>query len=193
VSILTTSLRPDAGRATVGGLDVVTQAAQVRRVIGLAGQFAAVDANLTGRENLALIGRLSRLGRSQARVRAGELLDRFGLAAAAGRLVRGYSGGMRRRLDVAAALLHRPPVLFIVEPTAGLDPESRFALWDTVRDLASSGTTVLLTTQYLEEADALVDRVMIICAGRVADSATALASRSGRRPVPASSRPCCAR
>ena len=172
VSILTTSLRPDAGRATVGGLDVVTQAAQVRRVIGLAGQFAAVDANLTGRENLALIGRLSRLSRSQARARAGELLDRFGLTTAAGRLVRGYSGGMRRRLDVAAALLHRPPVLFLDEPTAGLDPESRFALWDTVRDLARSGTTVLLTTQYLEEADALADRVMIISAGRVADSGT---------------------
>jgi ABC-2 type transport system ATP-binding protein len=112
VSILATALRPDAGHATVGGLDVVRQAAQVRRVIGLAGQFAAVDPNLTGRENLALIGRLSRVGRRQARARAEELLDRFGLTAAAGRLVRGYSGGMRRRLDVAAALLHRPAVLF---------------------------------------------------------------------------------
>jgi ABC-2 type transport system ATP-binding protein len=172
VSILTTSLRPDAGRGCVGGLDVVRQAAQVRRVIGLAGQFAAVDPNLTGRENLALIGRLSRLGRRQARVRASELLDSFGLTAAAGRLVRGYSGGMRRRLDVAAALLHRPQVLFLDEPTAGLDPESRFALWDSVRDLTRSGTTVLLTTQYLEEADALADRVVIISAGRLADTGT---------------------
>jgi len=172
VSILATSLRPDAGRATVCGLDVVTQAAQVRRVIGLAGQFAAVDPNLTGRENLRLIGRLSRVGRAQARARADELLDRFGLAAAAGRLVRGYSGGMRRRLDVAAALLHRPAVLFLDEPTTGLDPESRFALWDSVRDLARSGTTVLLTTQYLDEADALADRVVIISAGRVADTGT---------------------
>jgi ABC-2 type transport system ATP-binding protein len=170
ISILATSLRPDAGSATVGGLDVVTEAAQVRRIIGLAGQFAAVDPNLTGRENLRLIGRLSRVGRREARARAGELLESFGLNAAADRLVRGYSGGMRRRLDVAAALLHRPAVLFLDEPTAGLDPESRFALWDSVRDLASSGTTVLLTTQYLEEADALADQVMIISAGRVADN-----------------------
>jgi daunorubicin resistance ABC transporter ATP-binding subunit len=172
VSILTTSLRPDAGRATVAGLDVVTEAARVRRVIGLAGQFAAVDPNLTGRENLRLIGRLSRLGHRQARVRADELLGSFGLNTAADRLVRGYSGGMRRRLDVAAALLHRPEVLFLDEPTTGLDPESRFALWDSVRDLAGSGTTVLLTTQYLEEADALADQVMIISAGRVADTGT---------------------
>jgi len=172
VSILATSLRPDGGRATVAGLDVVTDAARVRRVIGLAGQFAAVDPNLTGRENLRLIGRLSRLGRRQARARAGELLDSFGLSGAADRLVRGYSGGMRRRLDVAAALLHRPEVLFLDEPTTGLDPESRFALWDSVRDLAGSGTTVLLTTQYLEEADALADQVVIISAGRVADTGT---------------------
>jgi ABC-2 type transport system ATP-binding protein len=172
VSILATSLRPDAGRATAGGLDVVAQAARVRRVIGRAGQFAAVDPNLTGRENLALTGRLSRAGRRQARVRAEELLDGFGLNAAAGRLVRGYPGGMPRRLDVAAALLHRPAVLFLDEPTAGLDPESRFALWDAVRDLARSGTTVLLTTQYLEEADALADQVVIISAGRVADTGT---------------------
>jgi daunorubicin resistance ABC transporter ATP-binding subunit len=182
VSILATSLRPDAGRATVGGLDVVTQAARVRRVIGLAGQFAAVDPNLTGRENLRLIGRLSRVGRAQARIRADELLNSFGLTEAAGRLVRGYSGGMRRRLDVAAALLHRPAVLFLDEPTTGLDPESRFALWDSVRDLARSGTTVLLTTQYLEEADALADRVAIISAGRVAETGTPaeLKARFGR-------------
>jgi daunorubicin resistance ABC transporter ATP-binding subunit len=172
VSILATALRPDAGRATVGGLDVVTEAARVRRVIGLAGQFAAVDPNLTGRENLRLIGRLSRMSRGQARARADELLDRFGLSAAAGRLVRGYSGGMRRRLDVAAALLHQPAVLFLDEPTTGLDPESRFALWDSVRDLARSGTTVLLTTQYLEEADALAGQVAIISAGRVTDTGT---------------------
>jgi ABC-2 type transport system ATP-binding protein len=172
VSILSTALRPDAGRATIGGLDVVADAARVRRVIGFAGQFAAVDPNLTGRENLTLIGRLSRLGRAQARVRAGELLDSFGLTAAADRLVRTYSGGMRRRLDLAAALLHRPPVLFLDEPTTGLDPESRFALWDSVRDLARSGTTVLLTTQYLEEADTLADQVVIISAGKVADTGT---------------------
>ena len=172
VSILATSMRPDAGRATVGGLDVVTQAARVRRIIGLAGQFAAVDLNLTGRENLRLIGRLSQAGRGRAQARTDELLDSFGLNAAADRLVRGYSGGMRRRLDVAAALLHRPAVLFLDEPTTGLDPESRFALWGSVRDLARSGTTVLLTTQYLEEADALADQVVIISAGRVADTGT---------------------
>ena len=172
VSILSTALRPDAGRATIGGLDVVADAARVRRVIGFAGQFAAVDPNLTGRENLTLIGRLSRLGRAQARVRAGELLGSFGLTAAADRLVRTYSGGMRRRLDLAAALLHRPPVLFLDEPTTGLDPESRFALWDSVRDLSLSGTTVLLTTQYLEEADTLADQVVIISAGKVADTGT---------------------
>jgi ABC-2 type transport system ATP-binding protein len=172
VSILSTSLRPDGGQAAVRGLDVVADAARVRRVIGFAGQFAAVDPNLTGRENLTLIGRLSRLGRRQSRVRAGELLDSFGLSAAADRLARTYSGGMRRRLDVAAALLHRPPVLFLDEPTTGLDPESRFALWETIRDLAGSGTAVLLTTQYLEEADALADQIVIISAGRVADTGT---------------------
>src|SRR5215468_3220661 len=172
VSILSTALRQDSGRATVLGLDVAADPARVRRVIGFAGQFAAVDPNLTGRENLTLIGRLSRVGRRRARVRADELLDGFGLSAAAGRLVRTYSGGMRRRLDVAAALVHQPPVLFLDEPTTGLDPESRFALWDSVRDLARSGTTVLLTTQYLEEADALADQVVIISAGRVADTGT---------------------
>src|SRR5215472_16987020 len=172
VSILSTALRPDAGRASVLGLDVVADAARVRQVIGLAGQFAAVDPNLTGRENLRLIGRLSRVGRERARVRADELLEEFGLSAAAGRLVRTYSGGMRRRLDVAAALLHRPPVLFLDEPTTGLDPESRFALWDAVRALSRTGTTVLLTTQYLEEADALADQIVIISGGRVADTGT---------------------
>src|SRR5580700_5918679 len=172
ISILSTALRPDAGHATVCGLDVVGEAARVRRVIGLAGQFAAVDPNLTGRENLVLIGRLSRVGRRQARARADELLDSSGLVTAADRLARTYSGGMRRRLDVAAALLHRPPVLFLDEPTTGLDPESRFALWGSVRELAQAGTTVLLTTQYLEEADALADQVVILSAGRIADTGT---------------------
>jgi ABC-2 type transport system ATP-binding protein len=172
VSILSTALRPDAGHATVCGLDVVAEAAAVRGVIGFAGQFAAVDPNLTGRENLVLIGRLSRVGRRQARARADELLDQFGLGAAAGRLSRTYSGGMRRRLDVAAALLHHPPVLFLDEPTTGLDPESRFGLWDSVRALAENGTTVLLTTQYLDEADALADRIVMIESGRVAEVGT---------------------
>jgi ABC-type multidrug transport system ATPase subunit len=172
VSILSTSLRPDAGRATVCGLDVVAQAPAVRGLIGFAGQFAAVDPNLTGRENLALIGRLSRVGRKQASARADELLDSFGLSAAAGRLARTYSGGMRRRLDVAAALLHRPRVLFLDEPTTGLDPESRLGLWESIRGLAESGTTVLLTTQYLDEADALADQVVIIESGRVVDVGT---------------------
>jgi daunorubicin resistance ABC transporter ATP-binding subunit len=172
VSILSTALRPDGGRATVRGLDVVADAAGVRAVIGFAGQFAAVDPNLTGRENLTLIGRLSRVGRRLATVRAEQLLDLFGLDDAADRLVRGYSGGMRRRLDLAAALVHRPPVLFLDEPTTGLDPESRFRLWESVRDLARAGTTVLLTTQYLEEADALADQVVIIADGRVADTGT---------------------
>jgi ABC-2 type transport system ATP-binding protein len=172
ISILSTSLRPDAGRATVCGLDVVADARAVRGVIGFAGQFAAVDPNLTGRENLVLIGRLSRVGRKRAKVRADELLDSFGLSGAAGRLARTYSGGMRRRLDVAAALLHRPPVLFLDEPTTGLDPESRGGLWESIRDLVRSGTTVLLTTQYLDEADALADQVAIIESGRVVDAGT---------------------
>jgi ABC-type multidrug transport system ATPase subunit len=171
-SILSTALRPGAGQARVCGFDVGTQGAAVRRVIGLAGQFAAVDANLTGRENLALIGRLSRLPRRVAPDRASELLAGFGLAPAADRLVRTYSGGMRRRLDVAAALVHQPPVLFLDEPTTGLDPESRFALWEAVRQLVGSGTTVLLTTQYLEEADALAGRIVILEAGRVVEVGT---------------------
>ena len=172
VSILSTALRPDAGRAAVCGLDVVRDAAAVRREIGFAGQFAAVDPNLTGRENLTLIRRLSRVARKQAKTRAGELLAEFGLEAAADRLVRTYSGGMRRRLDLAAALLRRPPVLFLDEPTTGLDPESRFGLWDAVRRLARGGTTVLLTTQYLDEADALADHIAIIMSGRVIDTGT---------------------
>jgi ABC-2 type transport system ATP-binding protein len=172
VSILSTALRPDAGQARVCGFDVGSQGAAVRRVIGFAGQFAAVDANLTGRENLALIGRLSRLPRRVAPFRASELLAGFGLAAAADRLVRTYSGGMRRRLDVAAALVHQPPVLFLDEPTTGLDPESRFALWEAVRQLVGGGTSVLLTTQYLEEADALAGRIVILESGRVVETGT---------------------
>lgn len=172
VSILSTALAPDAGRATVLGADVVRDAARVRQTIGFAGQFAAVDPNLTGRENLTLIARLSRVDRNQVSNRAAELLDAFGLTSAAGRLVRTYSGGMRRRLDVAAALLHNPPVLFLDEPTTGLDPESRLGLWDSIRDLVRSGTTVLLTTQYLDEADILADNVVIISSGRAAETGT---------------------
>ncbi len=177
VAILSTALLPDRGEALVCGLDVVSQAAAVRGCIGFAGQFAAVDANLTGGENLRLIGRLSRLPRRMARDRAEELLERFGLAGAAGRLARTYSGGMRRRLDVAAALMHRPPVLFLDEPTTGLDPESRVQLWELVGDLVRDGATVLLTTQYLEEADALADRVVIIDHGRVVEAGTPRALR----------------
>jgi ABC-2 type transport system ATP-binding protein len=177
VSILSTALRPDSGQALVCGLDVVSEAAAVRGRIGFAGQFAAVDVNLTGRENLRLIGRLSRLPRRAAKARAEELLSRFGLEAAAARLVRGYSGGMRRRLDVAAALMHQPPVLFLDEPTTGLDPESRVQLWQLVADLVRDGATVLLTTQYLEEADALADRVVIIDHGRVVEDGTPQALR----------------
>jgi daunorubicin resistance ABC transporter ATP-binding subunit len=172
VGILSTALRPDGGSARVCGLDVTAAPAAVRQLIGFAGQYAAVDATLTGRENLRLIGRLSRLPRPLARRRADEALEQFGLVEAAGRLVRGYSGGMRRRLDVAAALLHRPPVLFLDEPTTGLDPESRAQLWRMVAELAADGTTVLLTTQYLEEADALADRVVIIDHGRVTGAGT---------------------
>lgn len=167
VSILSTALRPDGGRAAVRGLDVVADAARVRAAIGFAGQFAAVDPNLTGRENLTLIGRLSRVGRRPARARAEQLLDVFGLGDAADRLVRGYSGGMRRRLDLAAALVHRPPVLFLDEPTTGLDPAARAQVWQIVRSAAEAGSTVLLTTQYLEEADRLADRVAVISHGTV--------------------------
>jgi daunorubicin resistance ABC transporter ATP-binding subunit len=177
VGILSTALPPDGGEASVCGLDVVSRAADVRGVIGFAGQFAAVDATLTGRENLRLIGRLSRLSRREARERAEELLARFGLVDAAGRLVRTYSGGMRRRLDVAAALMHRPPVLFLDEPTAGLDPESRLQVWELVGDLVREGATMLLTTQYLEEAAALADHLVIIDQGRVVERGTPRALR----------------
>ena len=167
VRILATVLEPDGGRATVLGHDVATDPDAVRRRIGLAGQFAAVDANLTGRENLRLIGLLTQMETSAILPRAGELLDRFDLSDAADRPVRTYSGGMRRRLDVAAALVPRPPVLFLDEPTTGLDLPSRNGLWDMINELVSEGTTVLLTTQYLEEADRLAQRVAVIDHGQV--------------------------
>jgi ABC-2 type transport system ATP-binding protein len=174
VRILTTILEPDAGQASVLGLDVVRKAADVRAAIGLAGQYAAVDENLTGRENLRLIGRLTHQPRSVISARAEELLDRFGLMAAAGRPVRTYSGGMRRRLDLAAALVHRPPVLFLDEPTTGLDPSGRSDLWALIGQLVADGTTVLLTTQYLEEADRLADNIVVIDGGRIIAEGTAI-------------------
>ncbi|HWH33974.1 MAG TPA: ATP-binding cassette domain-containing protein [Acidimicrobiales bacterium] len=167
VRVLTTLIRPDAGRARVLGLDVVDHAEQVRAVIGLAGQYAAVDENLTGRENLRLMGRLTHLPRPLVEARAGELLERFDLTGAADRPSRTYSGGMRRRLDLAAALVHRPPVLFLDEPTTGLDPHSRRELWGVIEELVGEGTTLLLTTQYLEEADRLAGRIAVIDDGRV--------------------------
>ena len=156
----------------MAGHDVVADGAAVRRSIGLAGQQTSVDECLSGRSNLIMLGRLSRLGRRQARTRAGDLLTAFGLDAAAGRPVRCYSGGMRRRLDLAASLLTQPPVLFMDEPTAGLDPASRLALWQIITDLVAGGTTLLLTTQYLEEADRLADRVCVIDGGRVTAEGT---------------------
>ena len=167
VRVLATILRPDGGRAVVLGHDVVRDADAVRRRIGLAGQNAAVDPNLTGRENLRMIGLLTQLPRQRIMPRAGELLDRFGLSGAADRPLRTYSGGMRRRLDVAASLMGRPPVLLLDEPTTGLDLTSRNQLWEMIRELVSEGTTVLLTTQYLEEADRLASRVAVVDEGRV--------------------------
>ncbi|HEV7769936.1 MAG TPA: ATP-binding cassette domain-containing protein [Solirubrobacterales bacterium] len=167
VRILTTLLPADAGSARVAGLDVAHEAAKLRTEIGLAGQYAAVDENLTGAENLEMVGRLYHLPKGEPRARAAELLERFDLSAAAGRLVRTYSGGMRRRLDLAAALVAKPPVLFLDEPTTGLDPRSRISLWETIEDRVAGGTTVLLTTQYLDEADRLADRISVIDRGRV--------------------------
>ena len=167
IRILTTILRPDGGRASVLGKDVVREATAVRYRIGLAGQNAAVDPNLTGRENLRLIGRLARVPRDRTGPRAAELLHRFDLADAGDRPVKTYSGGMRRRLDVAAALVQRPPVLFLDEPTTGLDLHSRNALWEMVEELVAEGTTILLTTQYLEEADRLAHDVAVVDHGRV--------------------------
>jgi ABC-2 type transport system ATP-binding protein len=167
VKILTTLLEPDGGSASVAGLDVLDDAAKLREEIGLAGQYAAVDENLTGLENLTMVGRLYGMPRRKARARGEELLARFDLVDAARRPVKTYSGGMRRRLDLAAALVAEPPVLFLDEPTTGLDPRSRLALWDVIEELVSEGTTVLLTTQYLDEADRLADRIAVIDHGQV--------------------------
>ena len=167
VRVLTTLLRADAGTARVAGLDVVSQAAELREKIGLAGQYAAVDENLTGLENLTMVGRLYGAPRGRAKARGRELLDRFDLLEAADRPAKTYSGGMRRRLDLAAALVAKPPVLFLDEPTTGLDPRSRILLWETIEGLVDEGTTVLLTTQYLDEADRLADTIAVIDHGRV--------------------------
>jgi ABC-2 type transport system ATP-binding protein len=167
VRILATLLKPDGGSARVVGLDVVRDAAALRAKIGLAGQYAAVDENLTGFENLEMVGRLYHLPKAEARARAEELLERFDLVEAAKRPAKTYSGGMRRRLDLAAALVFRPPVLFLDEPTTGLDPVSRLAMWETIEARTAAGTTVLLTTQYLDEADRLADRIVVIDHGSV--------------------------
>jgi ABC-2 type transport system ATP-binding protein len=167
VRVLTTLLKPDSGEATVAGLDVVRQAAELRQQIGLAGQYAAVDELLTGEENLVMVGRLYGKSRAQAKARAADLLGRFDLVDAADRPAKTYSGGMRRRLDLAAALVEAPPVLFLDEPTTGLDPRSRLDLWATIEELVAGGTTVLLTTQYLDEADRLANRIAVIDHGKV--------------------------
>ena len=172
IRMLTTLLAPDGGAASVEGYDVSTHPDEVRRIIGLAGQYAAVDENLTGWENLSMVGRLYHLSRADADKRAVELLQHFDLSDAADRRLATYSGGMRRRLDLAASLVGRPSVLFLDEPTTGLDPQSRLALWQSIRELVSEGTTVLLTTQYLEEADRLSDRVVVIDKGVVIEEGT---------------------
>jgi daunorubicin resistance ABC transporter ATP-binding subunit len=167
VRILTTLSTPDGGSARVAGYDVVREPSAVQRNIGVTAQDATLDAILTGRQNLVMIGRLSGLRRGEARVRAVELLDRFGLTDAADRVLKGYSGGMRRRLDLAAGLVTRPPVLFLDEPTTGLDPTSRARMWNVIQELVSDGVTLLLTTQYLDEADELADRIAVVDHGRV--------------------------
>ena len=172
VRVLATLLRPDAGSARVFGFDVLRDATRVRALIGLAGQFAAVDDTLTGRENLEMVGRLYRLKRAEARRRAGEALERLGLVDAADRVVRGYSGGMRRRLDLGASLVGRPRLLILDEPTTGLDPQSRNDVWSFIRELVDDGTTVLLTTQYLDEADKLADHIVVIDHGKVIANGT---------------------
>lgn len=173
VSILTTLLVPTSGSATVAGFDVVRQAREVRRCIGLSGQYAAVDEHLTARENLEMIGRLYGLSRAEVRQRTGDLLEQFRLQDAADRPLKTYSGGMRRRLDLAGALIGEPLVLFLDEPTTGLDPRSRTELWETIRERVARGTTVLLTTQYLEEADQLADDIVVIDHGRAIARGTA--------------------
>jgi ABC-2 type transport system ATP-binding protein len=167
VRILTTLAVPDSGRARVAGFDVLTDAAEVRRHIGVAAQDATLDDSLTGRQNLTMVGELSRMRRSESKARAVDLLERFELTDAADRVMKGYSGGMRRRLDLAASLMTRPPVLFLDEPTTGLDPTSRLRMWDVIRELVAEGVTLLLTTQYLDEADTLADRIVVIDHGRV--------------------------
>lgn len=187
VRILTTLALPDAGRARVAGIDVVAHPGEVRRKIGVAAQDATLDGLLTGRQNLVLVGELSDMGRAGARGRAAELLEQFELTDAADRVLKGYSGGMRRRLDLAASLMTRPPVLFLDEPTTGLDPTSRQRVWDAIKELIGEGVTVLLTTQYLEEADALADRIVVVDHGKVIANGTPLelkhASRSAHLEV----------
>src|SRR5215203_5399012 len=173
VRVLATLLRPDSGRATVLGHDVVRDAQRLRQEIGLSGQYAAVDENLTGAENLWMFGRLYQLPSGTSKARAGELLEQFGLSAAADRVVKTYSGGMRRRLDLASALIGRPRLLFLDEPTTGLDPRSRIGMWEVIRELVRTGATLLLTTQYLEEADALADQIAVVDSGKIIARGTA--------------------
>ena len=173
VRILTTLLKPDKGVLTVGGIDVLRQPQQVREIIGLAGQNTAVDEILTGRENLVMVGQLYHMSRTQAKQRAAELLDQFELTDAADRLVKTYSGGMLRRLDLAASIVARPSILYLDEPTTGLDPRTRIAMWDAIRNLVSDGATLLLTTEYLEEADELADKIVVIDHGHVIAEGTA--------------------
>ncbi len=173
VRILTTLLRPDGGSAKVAGYDVVSQSQEVRRAIGLSGQYAAVDENLTGWENLYMFGRLYEMPKAEAKKRAEELLERFNLTDAGGRTIKTYSGGMRRRLDLAGALIGQPNLLFLDEPTTGLDPRSRLGMWDVIRDLVRQGTTLLLTTQYLEEADELADVIAVVDTGKIIAQGTA--------------------
>jgi ABC-2 type transport system ATP-binding protein len=181
VRILTTLARPDAGRGAVAGIDVVKHPGEVRRYIGVAAQDATLDPLLTGRQNLVLVGELSDMGRVAARRRAEELLGQFELTDAADRVLKGYSGGMRRRLDLAASLMTRPPVLFLDEPTTGLDPTSRQRVWEAIRELLDDGVTVLLTTQYLEEADALAYRIVVVDHGRVIADGTPLELKQASR------------
>jgi ABC-2 type transport system ATP-binding protein len=185
VRCLTTLLRPDSGKAVVAGLDVLKHPNEVRRSIGLSGQFAAVDEYLTGRENLQMVGQLYQMKAKAAKVRAGELLDQFHLADAADRPAKTYSGGMRRRLDLAAALVVSPPVMFMDEPTTGLDPRNRQQLWEVIKQLVSGGTTLLLTTQYLEEADHLAHDIAVVDQGRVIARGTSdqLKARTGGERV----------
>ena len=173
VKVLNTLLRPDSGTASVAGIDVLHDPEGVRRVIGASGQYAAVDEHLTGRENLEMVGRLYHLGSSRSKARAVELLEQFDLVDAADRPVKGFSGGMRRRIDLACALVNNPQILFLDEPTTGLDPRSRLGLWEVIKDLVGQGTTVLLTTQYLEEADYLADDISVIDHGQVIAEGTA--------------------